>query len=213
MLPWSSSAGVTLFQHIITCCQIANFKSYPNLVKYILGPLKLVFWFWFWFIFDLDNELITIIDLKIDLNNTSLNYNKFYNWIKTRMTDITTTRGHIYKSCNWDCIICFLHIDLKISLERCIQFLFTMFVTQRSLLTMLFNPARDWLILSNVNLVFLQLLSVTLYRLPFSIKSWLVPLIIFMQYSLAIRGGYVPDNSKTTNIKISILGLTWAHLG
>jgi len=60
---------------------------------------------WFWFIFDLDNELITIIDLKIDLNNTTtLDYNKFYNWIKTRMTDVTTTRGHIYKSCNWDCI-------------------------------------------------------------------------------------------------------------
>jgi len=74
-----------------------------------------------------------------------LEYNKFSNSIKARMTDITTTRGHIYKSCNWDCIICFLHIDLKVSLERCIQFLFTMFVIERSLLTMLFNPARDWL--------------------------------------------------------------------
>ncbi len=39
-------------------------------------------WFWFWFIFDLDNELLTIIDLKIDLNNTTLDCNKFYNWIK-----------------------------------------------------------------------------------------------------------------------------------
>jgi len=34
--------------------------------------------------------------------------------MKTRMTETTSTRGHIYKSCNWDCIICFLHIDLKI---------------------------------------------------------------------------------------------------
>jgi len=74
--------------------------------------------FWFGFIFDIDNELITIIDLKMDLNNTTLDYNKFYNWIKTRMTDITTTWGHIYKSCNWDCIICFLRIALKISLEK-----------------------------------------------------------------------------------------------
>jgi len=30
---------------------------------------------WFWFIFDLDNELITIIDLKIETNNITLDYN------------------------------------------------------------------------------------------------------------------------------------------
>ncbi len=32
---------------------------------------------WFWFIFDLDNELITIIDLKIETNNTTLDYDTF----------------------------------------------------------------------------------------------------------------------------------------
>ena len=32
---------------------------------------------WFWFIFDLDNELITIIDLKIETNITTSDDDKF----------------------------------------------------------------------------------------------------------------------------------------
>jgi len=67
--------------------------------------------------------------------------------------------------------MCCSQRDLKTSLERCSQFLFIMFVTERSLLTMLFKPARDRLIQTNVNLVFLRLLSVTLCRLPFSNTS------------------------------------------
>ena len=34
-------------------------------------------WFWFWFIFDLVNELITNIDLKIETNITTYDYNEF----------------------------------------------------------------------------------------------------------------------------------------
>jgi len=37
---------------------------------------------WFWFIFDLDNELMTAIDLKIDTNNTTLDYNTFLKFLK-----------------------------------------------------------------------------------------------------------------------------------
>ncbi len=33
-------------------------------------------WFWFWFIFDLGNELITIIDLKIETNISTSDYDK-----------------------------------------------------------------------------------------------------------------------------------------
>ncbi len=35
------------------------------------------FWVGFGFIFDFDNELITIIDLKIQTNNTTLDYDTF----------------------------------------------------------------------------------------------------------------------------------------
>ena len=37
---------------------------------------------WFWFIFDLDNELITIIDLKIETNITNYDYGEFDMLIK-----------------------------------------------------------------------------------------------------------------------------------
>jgi len=38
---------------------------------------EIMVWFWFWFIFDLDKQLITIIDLKIDTNDNTLDYCTF----------------------------------------------------------------------------------------------------------------------------------------
>ena len=66
----------------------------------------------------------------------------------------------------------FLQVDLKISRERCVQFLSNMLVTERSLLAILFKPARDQLILTKVSILFLRSLRVTFCKLFSSTSSW-----------------------------------------
>ncbi len=98
--------------------------------------------------------MITIIDLSRQTSDNTLLWTTihFNLWIKTKQTAMIIiahtmiVRGHIYKSCNCDCIICFFHIDLKTYLERCSELLFIMFVTKRSVLTMLFSHIAIYLV-------------------------------------------------------------------
>ena len=63
---------------LIHKCQKTIFYRFLD----ICIELQILNLFWFWFIFYLVNELITIIDLKIETNITTLDYGEFDMLIK-----------------------------------------------------------------------------------------------------------------------------------
>jgi hypothetical protein len=76
-----------LFVHIILVrlhCWINSCRCDAALVSTVSCHFDVTYKIlvWFWFIFDLVNELITIINLKIETNITTLDYGKFDMLIK-----------------------------------------------------------------------------------------------------------------------------------